>query len=104
MEETQHVCDSLMTCVSIIGNDLIFNREGKGTGVWCGSGAVTKTKPSPTLFITNIPGSGASFFLRICMCLVKPASFCLVPLSEVEALFKTEPGFTGFRSVRHIGI
>ena len=36
----------------------MFGKGGAGAGVWCGDG-VTKTKPSPTLFIILPPGARA---------------------------------------------
>ena len=47
-----------MTTRSDVTNGEMFGKGGAGAGVWCGDG-VTKTKPSPTLFIILPPGARA---------------------------------------------
>jgi hypothetical protein len=62
-------------------NKQMFNRDGFGTAVFNGFGT-TKTNASPTLFVTNIPnGVGAA---------------------EIEAVFRSDPGFQRIRTVRRM--
>ena len=53
-----------------------------GAGTWVGEGAVSRTKPSSTLFVTMIPSN--------------------VSMVDVEAVFKDEPGYFAFRTVRQM--
>eukprot|EP00039_Didymoeca_costata_P002347 m.59501 g.59501 ORF g.59501 m.59501 type:complete len:245 (-) comp11253_c0_seq3:270-1004(-) len=61
-------------------NTVVFNKKGLGTAIWNGLG-VTKTRQCPTLFVTNIPRGR---------------------MSDLEAVFKDDPGFDGVRSMRHM--
>ena len=61
-------------------NKHIFNVGGANPGVWCGTG-VTKTKPSPTLFVM-VPDA--------------------VSTEEVGELFRACTGFLGWRAVRRM--
>ena len=66
-------------------NSEVFRGQG-ATGaatsaIWVGKG-VTRTKPSTTLFVTNVPGD--------------------VSMLRVEALFKPHNGFVAFRTVRRM--
>ena len=61
-------------------NTHIFNAGGANPGVWCGTG-VTRTKPSPTLFVM-VPDA--------------------VTTAEVGELFRACTGFLGWRTVRRM--
>jgi hypothetical protein len=70
-------------CLGYAGfkNSYLFNTKGGGAGVWTGIG-ITKTKPQPTIFVTNIPHD--------------------CELEQVERLFVNLPGYIGFRTVRRL--
>lgn len=61
-----------------ITSSAVFSSDRQGAGVWAGGG-VTRTKPSPTLFIAGIPRGSSR--------------------AEVEALFRKEVGFNAARTV-----
>lgn len=61
-------------------NTQMFSHNGKGQAIWNGMGT-TKTKQSPTLFITNIPRG---------------------KINELDTVFKLDPGFFRVRVVRHM--
>ena len=62
-------------------NAAMFNRDGHGPALYNGMGT-TKTRPSPTLFVTNLPAAVTS--------------------AELERVFQFDPGFQRIRTVRRM--
>ena len=62
-------------------NAAMFNRDGRGPALYNGMGT-TKTRPSPTLFVTNLPAAVTS--------------------AELEQVFQFDPGFQRIRTVRRM--
>lgn len=83
---------------SDVKNGKMFNPNGAGSSVWIGEG-VTKTKQSRTLFITMVLDILMLIIDLLIICVQIPHS---VGLEEVEDLFKPEPGFIAFRTVRRM--
>ena len=63
-------------------NTQMFANDADGPGILAGSNAVTRTKQSSTLFVTNIPPS--------------------VGMGAVEEVFMHDEGFHAFRTVRRM--